>query len=140
VIAIYKLIDPDNQETRYVGQTKHPKTRLHGHLCGHLDWVLELKADGKSPIMEIIEWVDLENANDREKFWIEKLKTEGARLLNVQLTMDQSSFKTLKISDDLHYLLRRKAVDVGCTITQLANHWFANALEYKGDYHGKRKF
>lgn len=92
---IYKLIDPTNNEIRYIGQTDDIKRRYNDHISSSLNensdsydtykarWVRKLKLSGLLPIIEIIEECDsLEKSNIRERYHIEKLTTEGYKLTN----------------------------------------------------------
>lgn len=88
---IYTLADPRSKEVRYVGRTKNPDARLMRHFYsgyGHKPnanevWILELKAEGLCPIMSVVESVEnLENAKDREQYWIDRHIDMGCNLLN----------------------------------------------------------
>jgi hypothetical protein len=45
--------------------------------------------------------------------------------------------KTLKIEPSLHQLLRRKAADLECSITHLANRWMKMGAHYDGHIQGE---
>lgn len=77
MVKIYKLIDPETLEVRYVGKTVQPlKKRLSGHITksknsrtAHVNcWIYSLLLKGKKPIIELIE--EVENWKEREQYWI----------------------------------------------------------------------
>lgn len=83
--CIYALLDPRNDDYKYIGKTKDPVKRLNKHI--HSDgsihikkWVDELKKDSLLPRMIIVNKTT--KLNDREKFWIRYHLTRGADLLN----------------------------------------------------------
>jgi group I intron endonuclease len=85
---IYALIDPTNNEARYIGKTINPKGRLSGHIkrtrrnnfhCQN--WILRLRP--LIPEMIILEEVSQDDWQKAEPFWIEYFKYLGARLTNM---------------------------------------------------------
>lgn len=96
---IYKLIDPSNNEIRYIGQTDDIKRRYNDHISSSMNensdsydtykarWVRKLKLSGLLPIIEIVEECDsLEQSNIRERYYVSKLTNEGCRLTNSSIT------------------------------------------------------
>lgn len=92
VVYIYALVDPRDNQRRYVGQTSMPKTRLNGHVsearCGYtndskVEWITILLSCGLKPTMEILEETTPNLANERERHWFEALTCEGCDLLNI---------------------------------------------------------
>jgi hypothetical protein len=96
---IYKLIDPSNNEIRYIGQTDDIKRRYNDHISSSMNeksdsydtykarWVRKLKLSGLLPIIEIVEECDsLEQSNIRERYYVSKLTNEGCRLTNSYIT------------------------------------------------------
>lgn len=91
-VHIYVLRDPRSNEVRYVGATTNPEHRLFSHI--HLareyeakqrekgEWIRELLAIGKKPIIETIEIVERSKAYDAETKWIEHY-CERTSLLNI---------------------------------------------------------
>ena len=86
-MKIYLLRDPVNQEIRYIGKTTNLKERLANHIyksksskthCG--SWIKSLISKSLKPIIEEIE--ECENWQQREIFWIEYYKSQGADLTN----------------------------------------------------------
>jgi hypothetical protein len=87
---IYVMKDPDTGEVRYVGMTSTDLlTRLIRHITGFgkrrsrvRDWILPLLPMGKCALMELIEEVDEEVCDEREKYWIKFYREQGCSLLN----------------------------------------------------------
>jgi hypothetical protein len=87
--SIYILIDPRDKMVRYVGISKDVKRRSREHLQGRSSvavahWVRELKAQGLTPDISIVEEDILGEgkAERREWYWCTYFLTEGAHLLN----------------------------------------------------------
>lgn len=87
---IYGLVDPRSGCLRYVGQTKNLKERFWGHtgmasVSRHrcAAWIRGLRKLGLKPVLEVLEEVSTEQANDAERFWIASLRAAGASLLNM---------------------------------------------------------
>lgn len=89
-ILIYCLKHPDTLEVRYIGMTsktlkyrlsKHidnaKYTKHNKHLC---NWILNILKLNKKPIIELIEKVDFNKWQDKEKFYISLYSSK--RLLN----------------------------------------------------------
>lgn len=88
-IVIYGLLEPFSEEVRYVGKTKDLQGRIRDHL--HYDksdtykarWINKLQEQGLDPFVKVLEEVAASTPwQEREKFWIKKLKSEGHRLTN----------------------------------------------------------
>lgn len=84
---IYKLIDPETNEIRYVGKSNNPQKRLLAHVRdqsntykGH--WLISLRNRGLKPIMEIVEEVPFEIWAERELYWISYYLEHGHPLTN----------------------------------------------------------
>ena len=78
-IKIYKLIDPLENSVKYIGWTHKPlEKRLQNHLSDarrglknhRCNWIRKLLLNGVYPIINIIEEVDYEERNRKEKYWI----------------------------------------------------------------------
>ena len=87
---IYQLIDPNNNEIRYVGQTINIKQRYNRHISDsfrkntHLYcWIKSLIKDNKKPIIEVIEECDIDCIDIFEKMYISLYKSWGVRLTNL---------------------------------------------------------
>jgi len=90
---IYLLIDPRNNEPKYIGQTRCSlKQRLQGHLQfsksngnknKNSSWINSLIKINLKPIIEEIDSCDsFEKSNELEKFWISYYKFLGCNLKN----------------------------------------------------------
>lgn len=90
---IYALIDPRNDQVRYVGRTSNPEERFKNH-CNPLhnttsskrEWIDELIKIGTKPIMLGLEVVELDKASFWERFYTELFRSWGFKLLNNQET------------------------------------------------------
>lgn len=91
-VYIYALVDPRTQEIRYIGQSVNPEKRLRdGHLCKpYIDaksyknhWLKELIALGLRPTIAILETTDEEHYEEREQFWIAKMRSDGIPITNL---------------------------------------------------------
>lgn len=92
---IYILVDPRNDEIRYVGITQFPHSRLSQHLKDKVyspkrSWLQQLRKAKILPQMKIIEiaYNRLEG-EARELWWIETLLSKGCRLTNTTKTAPQ---------------------------------------------------
>lgn len=94
MIYIYCLKDPSTLEIRYVGKTKQ---KLYARLSAHkryarttlrpthaTNWINKLLKNNLSPIIEVLEIVNEDSWQDREKFWIKHYKSNGLNLTNTQ--------------------------------------------------------
>lgn len=93
-VHIYVLKHPDTQEVRYVGKTVKPLSyRLSNHISNakgnkhnkHLSsWILKILAEGKRPIIELIETCSHDTWQEREQYWI----SQYPNLINLTLGGD----------------------------------------------------
>lgn len=95
VTVIYALCDPDTHQIRYVGKS----VRLYKRLCAHVSrsrtkvtkchsscWIRGLLDQGKLPVISILETIPVEVSDsweDRETYWISRLRAEGHDLTNI---------------------------------------------------------
>ena len=88
--SIYALIDPRDNEVRYIGLTEYPDERLKQHIQGDgntlkRQWINELSLLGLSPCMQTIETVqNLSAAFEREGYWIHHYLNAGVKLVNIR--------------------------------------------------------
>lgn len=87
---IYVLCDPDTDEIRYVGKSDNPEKRLIQH-CSTKElkynnhkasWIKSLINKNKYPKLSILEEVEKDIWQDREKYWIQYYRNLGVRLTN----------------------------------------------------------
>lgn len=78
-VSIYKLIDPTTSSIKYIGSTHKPlKKRLTDHLSDarrgqknyRCNWIRSLLSKGFYPSIDIIEKVNYEQRDEKEKYWI----------------------------------------------------------------------
>jgi y4mF family transcriptional regulator len=85
---IYSLQCPFTNEIHYIGKSTQGMIRPLSHLSNsHSEkvkqWVDNLKEIGHSPIVEVIEYVSLDDDIDaRERYWIQREVNKGSILLN----------------------------------------------------------
>jgi hypothetical protein len=85
---IYSLCDPDTLQVRYVGKTDNIYKRYWRHIHDESKtyktcWIKNLKSQGKLPIIQIIEEVDITMWPEAEKKWINHYKSIiGNKLTN----------------------------------------------------------
>jgi predicted GIY-YIG superfamily endonuclease len=85
---VYYLVDPRNNEVKYVGKTKNPKSRYKQHIT-KLDktmtpkkqWLMELFAKGLQPKMIIAETVNGEGRIE-EQAHLDKHKSTALNIHN----------------------------------------------------------
>lgn len=84
---IYALIDPRDQQIRYVGKSDNPEYRLRVHIKRKVykvgSWIKSLEKLGLSPSIEILEEVPFDEWQFWEKFWICLVKSWGFDLKNI---------------------------------------------------------
>jgi hypothetical protein len=91
--AIYALIDPRDNLVHYVGISVDAETRFYGHMhdvTGNFEerrWIKGLKKNGLSPILQVLEVINGENAHaiacEQEQYWISEMLRLGHPLSNV---------------------------------------------------------
>lgn len=85
---IYALVDPVTREIFYVGKANNPHKRLNGHIKvgrnpERIRRIAAIMAAGSMPEVEVIETVEYETWEDRERFWISELGQLGFPLTNI---------------------------------------------------------
>lgn len=84
---IYGLVDPRDNQVRYVGKANNPGERLKQHLTDTTnpqkkDWIQELDSLSIAPAIVVLDEVVDGTWLEREQYWIAKKKDEGCCLLN----------------------------------------------------------
>lgn len=88
VYWIYALVDPRNNEVRYIGQSLEVHSRGQYHRRSTEQpvkglWIQELQAVGLVPQVMLFESANTrEIANQAETYWINYCRERGANLLN----------------------------------------------------------
>lgn len=112
-IFVYCLLDPNDGQCRYVGISNNPQQRFKEHILykqGNpykFSWIKKLLQNHQKPILKIIEIVDENNWQVREKWWIRYFKKKNQKLTNLTLGGDGtfgipcSEEKKKKISSSL---------------------------------------
>lgn len=103
MIYIYKLIDPRNNEVRYIGKTINIKRRYKQHLYDKRkshksSWVQSLRNEKLKPILELLETCDIDNWKERENYWIKQFNNltnlkEGGGSDYIRTTSDETKEK-----------------------------------------------
>lgn len=96
---IYALIDPRNNQVRYIGKSNNPKTRYRNHYNPSRDknthkrnWINELRNNELKPELLIIDEVDMSNWQYWENFYIYLYKFYGFELVNYTDGGDGATF------------------------------------------------
>jgi GIY-YIG catalytic domain len=85
---IYALTDPESDEVRYIGRTRHLMRRYARHLLKRrgapdkVRWLQELEQKRRLPGVVVLEEVAPEDVEARERWWIAHYRQRGAQLLN----------------------------------------------------------
>lgn len=87
-IWIYGLIDPRNNEVKYVGKTFRLERRFKDHLNEKGNtlktaWIKKLKKLNLIPELFILDETNIEKCDDLEIYWICQMKTWGFSLKNM---------------------------------------------------------
>lgn len=98
LVDLYVLRDPATGEVRYAGKANDAAKRLKSHLhdCKSRNtpvycWIRKLVLSGQCPTIEVVQRVTADEWKQAEIDLIARLRTEGARLLNVAIGGDQPS-------------------------------------------------
>ncbi len=102
VARIYALIDPATSNVRYCGLTTMSlRDRLRWHFANTTlkakpspvcSWVDALIDNQMVPLIRLLEECSFKDRHDREKYWISRLRAEGAPLLNISSGGSGASF------------------------------------------------
>jgi len=90
-VFIYGLIDPRNNQLRYIGKSIDPPKRLKDHIKEskgsrrnnhNYNWIRQLLAEGLRPVLEILEEIPEDDWREREMDWISAARIVGLELTN----------------------------------------------------------
>ncbi len=88
-VYIYALIDPRNNQVRYIGKANNPEDRYKNHYNSARDknthkrnWINNVRKDGLRPELLILDEVSIDNWQYWECFYISLYKTYGFNLVN----------------------------------------------------------
>lgn len=112
---IYKLIDPTDDQIRYIGVTSNElKYRLKSHMSDNskthkCNWISKLKNIGLKPIIELIEdnIALREEASEKEIFYIDRFKKLGYKLTNCSL----GGLTNIKVSDETKRKMSKSRIE-----------------------------
>ena len=115
---IYSLKDPRDNKIKYIGQTRfNLNKRYKEHLRNSkyyatkshnvYRWIGELTTDGLVPIIEIVEEIDVQLLNEREKYWISYYKDD---LKNMTVGGDGIKYLNKRKFSEVH----RKKIGDSC--------------------------
>jgi y4mF family transcriptional regulator len=118
---IYSLSCPVTNQIHYIGKSTQGLLRPAQHLTtSHSvkikEWVEDLKLLGHAPKITVVEYVsEMEDLDERERYWIQKELKKGSLLLNSMLVVP------ITIATDLDLLLdnhRPSHAHIGKTIKE----------------------
>jgi hypothetical protein len=90
---IYALVDPDSDEVRYIGLSSTGLDRPNEHkkksnlrgFSHKINWIKSLIERNKMYKIKVIEYVEPEELNSREMYWIAKYRKHGYNLTNATI-------------------------------------------------------
>lgn len=90
-IVIYTLVDPRDNQVRYIGKTNNIKQRLCSHInrsrsgfkCPVHYWIRKLLSLNLRPTIHVQEVCNSDNWEDREAYWIDYYRSKYKNLTNV---------------------------------------------------------
>ena len=98
-VYIYALIDPRDNQVRYIGKANNPNDRYRAHNNSARDkdthkrnWINNVRKDGLRPELLILDEVPIDNWQYWERFYISLYKTFGFILLNYTTGGDGATF------------------------------------------------
>jgi hypothetical protein len=107
ITYIYGLFDPRTGTIRYIGKSNKPKERLkNGHLLSKrkthkTSWILNLKKEGLTPTLEILDIVKLSEWSFWEQYYISLYKSWGFELTNLTPGGDGITYYTKEVLDKM---------------------------------------
>lgn len=96
--AIYALVDPRNNDIRYIGLSSDVYSRFAQHILTNgnklkAEWIAGLKQMKLFPLLQVLEddIPTIDEARSKERQWIRRLQTTGAHLTNLTGTCATSA-------------------------------------------------
>jgi len=88
MVTIYALLDPRDNQIRYIGKAKNLKKRVIEHLklrerTYKNNWLKSIVALGLKPKVKVLEIVNDDDWQDKERYYIKYYKDLGCRLTNM---------------------------------------------------------
>lgn len=115
-VYIYCLIDPTDNQIRYVGKTVNIKNRYKYHINPHIsdtnkhkkNWINKLKSQNLLPEIFIIDEIECDGDEwiIYEQYWISQIRCWGFDLLNYSIGGDKPPLRNKWTSDE-----RLRAID-----------------------------
>lgn len=107
VAWVYALVDPRDDEVKYIGLAQDPYVRYKAHANGsqntssnaRREWVLSLRSSGLKPVMVLLEKVSVREGRQAEETWIQRCERKGARLLNEFRVRPLSKYNNMNINE-----------------------------------------
>jgi hypothetical protein len=132
----YALTEPDTGEVRYIGQARHLWRRYAHHLLriqgtpAKCTWLHGLQRRGLLPGVHILEQTTADDADARERWWIERYLSEGATLVNGPLPRHDTVRWNMHLSARLRERIKAMAATRGLQDSQLVEEllWLALAV------------
>ena len=96
---IYALIDPRNDNVKYIGKSNNPQERYKNHINSSRDknthkrnWIKLIKSEGYKPELLILDYVHIDEWRFWEIFYIDLFKFYGFDLVNHTIGGDGASY------------------------------------------------
>ncbi len=103
---IYALIDPRNDQVRYIGKSDYPRMRFNCHVADKLfvergnnhkvNWINSLKKENLKPELFILDEVNQSEWQFWEQYYLSLYKSFGFKLVNLTKGGDGSNGMSLK--------------------------------------------
>lgn len=148
---IYILIDPRNNQIRYVGKANNPKKRLEGHLGDKrktykTNWIKNLKSKELRPVIEIIDEVALDEWQFWEQHYISLYKSWGFKLTNATIGGEGAGEFGINFTPEIRLKMRlaklgKPSLRKGKKVSEEGKAKMSKAREGKSyeDFYGKEK-
>lgn len=131
---VYELRDPETGSPRYVGVTRDrsadPEGALQKRLAQHvvslsgtfkkIEWLFSLRSRRLAPSIHLLEVVELGQAGQAERRWIQRRRNQGEDLLNYESKQaERIRRKEMELGKRIEDVMR-EGIDNGETLVQIA--------------------